>query len=395
MKQRVEGIRPFAMVWGIVLVVMGLLAYFNMSESTFFNGIADSREIVVNSKYPVEIERIHVVEGQSVIRGQLLAELSNPEITLKINQIAHQLEQLRAQKELDKSEIESQIVQLEARKQAQMDEFNYRIQELENLYTMNTTLTSKLKSVVPSNNPNSANHPIILKIEGLKQELDSTVKLLDLQINLQEQALAAVDKPIRIHISQLENELDMLKRENNKLNIYSDISGMIGSVNYKPGEKVSPFAPIVTLCTQTPAIIKGYLRENEYSSISVGDTLTITSQSGSRVQVHGSVAAVGARIVEYPVRLRKHPDVKSWGREIVIRIPDDNELILGEKVNIRIDGNRPTLWSSIMKTVFPKATKADSSTETKNPQESDKTFPEKTVLPTTGLNYPDMTRGSV
>lgn len=361
-----------------------------MLESTLFHGIADSREIVVNSKYPVEIEKIHVVEGQRVIHGQLLVELSNPEITLKINQIAHQLEQLEAQKELDKSEIESKIVRLKARKQAQMDEFSYRIQELENLYTMNTTLTSKLKSVATNNTLSSVNHPTMLKIEGLKQELDSAVKLLDLQINLQEQTLAAIDKPIRIQISQLKKELVMLKRENNKLNIYSTISGMIGSVNCKPGEKVSPFAPIVTLCTQTPAIIKGYIRENESSYISVGDTLTVTSKNGSRVKVQGSVVGVGSRIVEYPMRLSKHPDVKTWGREIVIKIPETNNLILGEKVQIRIERGHPSLWTLFRNAVFPKDTKADFSTDAENPSATDTQDPEKNVLPITGLNYPDI-----
>lgn len=358
MKQRIEGTWILGGAWMAVLVTVIILAWSNMVESTRFYGIADTREIVINSKNPVEIKEIHVVEGESVIHGQLLVELRNPEMTLKINQISHQLDQFKAQKDVDKTELKSKIAQLKAQKNAQITETNHRIQELENVLAINTSLTSGLKSVATGEMDQSGNssHPIVLKIDRLKQELTSAVNLLDIQIDLQEQALDAADKPIGIRINQLEKELTVLKRENSKLDIYSTISGVIGSVNYRLGEKVTPFAPIITLHTKTPSIIKGYIRENEYSRVSVGDKLSITSQTDSRNKVMGSVVGVGARIVEYPIRLRKHPDLLAWGREITVKIPEANRFLLGEKVLISLDQKNSSLWSHFKSAVFPQDT---------------------------------------
>jgi hypothetical protein len=54
-------------------------------------------------------------------------------------------------------------------------------------------------------------------------------------------------------------------------------------------------------------------------------------------RVSGEVVGVGARIVEYPVRLRKAPDILMWGREVMIKIPVGNKFLLGEKVMITIE----------------------------------------------------------
>ena len=50
--------------------------------------------------------------------------------------------------------------------------------------------------------------------------------------------------------------------------------------------------------------------------------------------VEGDVVGVGSRIVEYPVRLRKRQDIQIWGREVLIKIPENNAFLLGEKVRI-------------------------------------------------------------
>ncbi len=52
----------------------------------------------------------------------------------------------------------------------------------------------------------------------------------------------------------------------------------------------------------------------------------------------GQVVGVGSRIVPYPKRLSKHQDLQLWGREILVRIPEQNDLILGEKVMIESGG---------------------------------------------------------
>jgi len=86
-----------------------VITLFFKIENTNFYGIAETREIEVNLENPVEIERIHVVEGQSIEKGQLLVDLNNPELMLKINQVSHQLAQIKAQKGFNHEELKSKI----------------------------------------------------------------------------------------------------------------------------------------------------------------------------------------------------------------------------------------------------------------------------------------------
>jgi hypothetical protein len=88
------------------------------------------------------------------------------------------------------------------------------------------------------------------------------------------------------------------------------------------------------LHTKSPSYVKGYIHEDVYNKVAIGQKVTIASFSDPKNTIQGEVVGVGSRIVEYPVRLRKRPDFQIWGREIIIKIPSENNLLLGEKVRI-------------------------------------------------------------
>lgn len=366
MGYRANGPWPLYIIWVIVFIAVALISLSFETESTRFHGIAETREIVVNSESAVEIKRINIVEGQSIQKGQLIVELSSPELTLKINEISHQLDQLKAQKGIDKAELQAKISQLEAQKASRKNEIANQIRQLENQYNLNKALTSGLKSLQDGadRHPSAASNPLVLEIDSLQQELSLSLHPINIQIELLQKALDASDSPLKIQVEQLERELALLKLESSKLNIYAQISGIIGSVNFKAGEKAAPFAPILTLHTKTPSFIKGYIYENVYTRISMGKTVEVASLTDTRSRTRGVVVGVGARIVEYPIRLRKHPDFQVWGREVVIKISDNNAFILGEKVLINIDQGKASLFDRIARVCVPKETHAqDQSTD--------------------------------
>lgn len=342
-------------VWIIVLVSTIIITRFYSLESLSFYGIADTREIVVNFEDAVEIKRINVTEGQSVKEGMLMVELGRPDLMLKMNQISHQLDRLKAQKGLDKVEILAKLNQLKAKKAAKENELQNQIEQLENQYNINKSLLSGLKSI-PDNGrtaKSDGNSPIELKIRSLKEELSLSINPLTIQIELLKKNLVSGEDPIEIRVERLEKELAMLKAENSKLNIYAQIPGIIGSVNFKPGEMVPPFSPILTLYTKNPSFIKGYIYENAYADIGMGEEVDVASLAIANSTITGSVVGVGGRIVAYPMRLRKHPDLRIWGREVVIQIPAENPFILGEKVLITAADKRMGFTEYIKRVLTP------------------------------------------
>ncbi|MBI9093001.1 MAG: HlyD family efflux transporter periplasmic adaptor subunit [Desulfobacterium sp.] len=350
-----KGNWPLYAVWLIILVSTIAITRFYGVESSSFYGIAETREIVVNFEDAVEIKKVSVTEGQSVEKGMLMVELSSPDLMLKINHISHQLDQLKAQKGVDQSAVHSRLRQLKAEKAARKNELENRIAQLENQYKINKSLLSGLKST-PSGSgygDNDGNSPMELKIRSLKEELRLCINPLTIQIELLQKTLVNAKDPIKIQLERLENELALLWKENSKLNIYAQISGIIGSVNFKPGETVSPFSPILTLHTRTPSFIKGYIYENAYADIGMGEKVNVASLAIANSVITGSVVGIGARIVAYPERLRKHPDLQIWGREVVIRIPVNNHFILGEKVLITSSVKKPGVADQLKRLFTP------------------------------------------
>jgi len=384
-----KGNWPLYSAWLMIFVMTIAISLAFHMKSTSFSGIAETREIVVNSETAVDIRRINVTEGQSVEKGALLVELSSPDLVLKINHIEHQLDELKARKGVDKTEIQSHIRQLQAEKTARESEITSQIAELENQYNINRNLLSDLKSVPAGsiNDMDDDSSPIRLKIRNLKKELSLSSNSLVVQIELLQKTLDNSNAPVEIQVERLEKELVLLRKENSQLNIYARISGVIGSVNFKPGEKASPFTPILTLHTKTPSFIKGYIYENAYARINMGDQVDVTSFSGTNGKIQGQVVGVGARIVEYPVRLRKHPDFQIWGREVVIRIPENNPLILGEKVSITSTCRNKGLSEKIRNMFSPDESRAEAQDQEDHGHGGQFTSIEKKSIEASGILY--------
>jgi len=329
------------LVWLSALAVIVMASQGERKESTSFYGIAETGEIAINSENAVEIKKIHVVPGQKIDKDVLILELSRPELSIRINEISHQLEELKVKKIIEDSAIKSQIKQLEAQEASTKSEIEYRIRQIETQHDINKGLMSELKSIDNAKGTTQSsdfNNPMDLKIESLNKELEMARNLIQIKIKLLKYELNSPENAYSIQLESLEKQLKLLKEEERNLLIYSQISGVIGSVNCKEGEKISPFTPICTLHTQSPSYIIGYIHENVYNKVAGGSRLKIASLADRNNSTLGEVVGVGSRIVEYPARLRRRPEYQLWGREIQIRIPQGNRFLLGEKVLISPPG---------------------------------------------------------
>lgn len=336
--------KPFYILCGVLtLVLTGLTFYYRAEPDTFY-GIADTKEIVISSESPVEIHRILVEQGQLVRRGDTLLELHNPELELRISQISHELSELRSRKTAHATLSKSEILQLKAQQEERASEIRSEIRELEAQYNLNRQLVSELRSLDKdkAGTPGEAetHNPILTKLESLRKLLDLVQDPSRVYENRLANALSSDGDPLAEKVSQLEDELRILNEDRKRLIVPARISGLVGSVNFKVGEKVSPFAPILTVHAASPSFVRGYIHEDVYSQVALSQKVQVQSSQDRKNRVEAEVVGVGARIVEYPERLRKRADILIWGREIIIRLPSENRFLLGEKVLISLPGER-------------------------------------------------------
>ncbi|GBC59200.1 hypothetical protein DENIS_0136 [Desulfonema ishimotonii] len=349
--------RLFYSIWFLAIIGVAMMSMTHKNESASFYGITETREIYVNHDTAIEIRKIHVIPGQEVRHGDLLVEFDRPELDIKINAIYHQLEALKTRKQVNDNEVRSLISELKARKALKISELSSQIRQLQAQYNLNRRLTSELRSINVGKKRNSGN-PTLVKIANLKKEIELSVHPLQVKIDLFERELNSPDTTLNVETESLEKELSLLNEEKKRLSIFAQVSGIIGSVNFKEGEKVSPFEPVLTLHTGHPSYVKGFIHEDVYNKVAVGNPVRVVSLADSRKHVTGEVISAGTRIVEYPVRLRKRPDIQIWGREVLIKISGENQFLLGEKVRLSTPEKEGANFFEMSGLFFPEKTYA-------------------------------------
>jgi multidrug resistance efflux pump len=329
--------RLYALCAALAAVLAALTFYYRAEPDTFY-GIADTKEIAVSSESPVEIRRIAVVQGQLVAQGDTLLELYNPDLEMRLSQITHELSELQTRKAAHATLSRSEILQFKAQREERVSGIRAQIKELEAQYDLNRKLVSELRSLdrdkAAAKPDGDAGNPILVKLESLRKLEQLAEDPKGVYEHRLVDALSSSGDPLVEQVRRMEDELRLLTEDRKRLVIQAQIGGLVGSVNFKVGEKVSPFTPILTVHAASPSFVRGYIHENVYSKVAVGQKVRVQSNQDPRHRVDGEVVGVGARIVEYPERLRKRPDILIWGREIMVKLPQDNRFLLGEKVLI-------------------------------------------------------------
>ena len=329
--------KRFNLVYLLFFLVIAALWQMNQrygKHSVMFYGFAETKETEINLDHPIEVNRLYVTPGQKVKKGTLLAEVTHTNFGLKLNDINFSIEKLKTEEEIWKADIRSSINRLMAQKVAKESEIQSQIRQLETELQINRSLVKDLKSISVSEE--STVNPIATKIESLRQELNLVVKPLEVQISRMEDELNSSLNPKRIQIRKLRQDEKHYNAEKEKLSIFAPTDGLIGNIYCKEKENISSFNTLISFYEQNPTMVKGYVHENLILEVEVGDTLDAVSTQHPEHKCRGVVSGLGSRIVEIPERLRKAPDLKTYGREVLITIPSNNHFLQKEKVMLNL-----------------------------------------------------------
>jgi multidrug resistance efflux pump len=316
-----------------VLVVLVVTTLEMRKESTSFFGLADTTEIILNTESPVAIKKMRVTPGQIVTKGDTLVELSNYQLEIKISDLTHSIDELNTRAAATAKLTKAQMRQIMVEQQSKVNALKTEQQTLQAKYDFNQKLLSELKSLKSNQlSKGDSSNPIMIQIKNLKNQLQQTQDSMGILVDRARQEGSYQRDPLADQLRRSKDELRVLQEQREKLFIVAPINGLIGTVYFKDGEQVSPFTKIATLHAQAPMFINGFIHEKSYTKVKLGQTVRIESLTEPKTTITGTVTSVGSRIVDYPVRLRKLPDVQMWGRLIVIKIPENNRLLMGEKV---------------------------------------------------------------
>lgn len=339
-----------------IYIVFFLLLYslFRIGQNldqtaVFFYGFAENKETELNHDEAVLVNEILVTPGQEVRDSQLLMRVSRASLDFKINNASSDIERLEAATILQKQELKDRISQLQAKKQSRTAALEAEIKTLEASIELNNFLREDLKTVEAPSTA-SKNSPNAVKLTGLKNSLNLTQEIIDLEISQIEKELNSIQAPSMVEIGKLKKEINYYETEQEQLAIHAPSDGLIGNIHCKEGENISAFSTLISFYERNPTMVKGFVHENLIPQVKVGDILTVASSLHPQNKVEGKIMGLGTRIVEIPERLRKMPDIKTYGREVLISIPNENPFLQREKVMLN---TLDAADHSILFSIFP------------------------------------------
>lgn len=323
-----------SIAWILCVIIAVVLGVAYQGKAAMFRGVAEASETIISLPSPTEIVKVHVVSGQEIHVGDTIVEINRPDLTLRIAELTREIDALEGRSSLSSAEIDQKVADVKANLETRRLTLTAEIRNLEAEYQSNKAISAKLKSLSNSKSQSDGNDAMAMRIKSLKNELALATKSANEQIALLRGSSKLQKASGKSEAENLKKELEELKKQQEELIQVAKEDWVVGDVNVRDGEKVSSFAPIVTLTHKAPTLVRGYINEMIYQNMDLGEAVKVTTLAGTGKAVVGEVVGLSSRIVQFPARMWKMPEMPVYGREVTIKIPENNPFLLGEMVTI-------------------------------------------------------------
>ena len=246
----------------VVIVVVSLVSWFAIKPvPNLIQGEVEVKSVKISSKLAGRIEQMNVHEGQQVKKGELLFELSTPEVEAKLKQAesarnAAQAQSLKARKGARSQEIAAAYnLWQKAQTGVELAQKSYDL--VKNLYESGVLPAQKFDEASANlkameTTAAAAKSQYDMAIEGARREdREAAAALVD-------QAAGAV--------SEVESYMADAKQ-------YAPIDGEVSTVIAEPGELIGAGYPVVTLLDMQDMWVSFNIKEDLLPKIKVGSVM--------------------------------------------------------------------------------------------------------------------------
>lgn len=324
--------------WVAIVIVLLLFSVFFKDTNTAIVAQVEPMKHAISYHKAVRVEELYVIPGQTVKPGDVLVKVERPDLVLDEEKKLNEIKRLEISQSLAESKFASKKQQLAMDKDSKLRRINGEIDQLNVVVSNNQQLSTQFGSLTGYVDTlqqfGSSYYEIELEVLNKEKEF------IQREFELEQRASGRIyNEEIKSYViieSQLQKELDVLLQEKEQQIKTSEIHGTVGSVSAQPGELLSPYTTILSVYESNPTIIKAVMNEGYKYEVEVGDIVNVES-TNRKYSIDGKVIEIGARIIEYPSRLKNNQNIQMWGQEIFVRIPENNKLLNGERVFVKIN----------------------------------------------------------
>lgn len=328
----------FVIFWVVIVLVLLLFSLMFRNFATAIVAQVEPVKKAVSYQKAVRILEIYVLPGQKIQPGDKLVKVEKQDLLLEIERKKNQLEIQRIEIAAAKNEIQEKLKSIDFDKDIQLNKIQVDIDRVTLLVENNKKLSSQFGALTGYSDTitDAGKSYYELEMENLLSKKKEIIQIAEQDRN---SANASYDEEMRamlIKEQESEVELTSLMDEEKQLISYSDYSGTIGTVNVQTGELLTPYTTILSIYEDNPTVIKAVMNENYKYEVSVGQKVRVESNN-RKYKIDGEITEIGSRIIEYPSRLQTYRDIPMYGRELFIKIPEENKFLSGERVFVSIE----------------------------------------------------------
>lgn len=323
----------------IILIMLAAVSVWMLNgkyyqEELVLFGFAETKETEINLNFAVMVEELKVLSGQSVKKGQVLLRATRLDNGIEFEGQEMEISEINANKRIWKSEQEGRLKALEAIYHQNIGEVQARIDAENLIIAQQKELYDGLQNI-ESNQTLPANHPSMMSIAIAEKEIENIESQYQIERSNLQNIIAEGTKGEDEAIKRLRAEYNY-KQENKAIDveILAPSDGLIGYVHCKEGEHITDYRTLISFYEPNPTLVKAYVHEDYLVKVEIGDEFIISSIKDATQFYKGTVVGLGSRIVEIPARMSKVPEFKTYGREVVVRLPDQSRFLQNEKLTL-------------------------------------------------------------
>jgi multidrug resistance efflux pump len=325
----------FNLLYLIWVVALGGFLYLGQHLKTQSGqqlfGIAETEGKNIKVDFPAVVQQCRIRAGQQVRKGDTVLVLLRSELDQKTTLKSTELQQLETERGVKNSNVIREVELFIARQNARIADLQAQIKVIES----EINAQNSLKEFIGSGKTVDNN----IKLQEIKT-LEEAIRQANIQTAEQRKVFdnqqVGNNNLSAAKTKQLNEELTFIDKEKTKLVLIAPCDGFIEQVFVANGEVCDGYKDLYKINPFQPTKIIGFIHESLNMNYRLGDTVALQSFTRPDVKTKAILTSISPKLVELPYRLRRNAEIKSWGREVYVNLPVDNQFFIGEKVQLKL-----------------------------------------------------------
>ncbi len=323
--------------WLGVIILLVLISLVFKDTNTAIVAQVEPMKKAISYHKAIKVLEIYVIPGQRVAPGDLLVKVERPDLLLDVERKKNDQEKLQIERIVLQKKYEERKKQLDIDRDFKLEKLNAETEQLKLTVENNLKISSQFGNLAGYADTSETREKSYYEIalEALNKERNFVVSQHAQAMSANYMIYHEELKLLEVLEDEREKELLALLEEESQLIRTADIHGTIGSISAQSGELLSPYSTILSIYELNPTVIKAIMNEGYKYDLAVGQVVKVES-TNRLYKTEGVISEIGSRIIEYPTRLRSNQNIPMWGRELFIKIPEQNNFLNGERVIVSL-----------------------------------------------------------